>query len=111
MIDFVVSDSATARLLQMISAGDLLPSTGGLRVSVRGGGCSGLTYAMDWVSGPSEGDRTFGNGAVRVYVEQKSMLFLGGSELVFDSGLMSSGFKIQNPNAKTTCGCGESFST
>lgn len=83
----------------------------GLRIAVRGGGCSGMSYHMEMVPGPQEGDRTFEEGGVRVYVDRKSMLFLKGSGLVWENGLQSAGFKIQNPNAKNTCGCGESFST
>jgi len=106
---FGVTDSAADRILAMQANGELSPC-GGLRISVRGGGCSGLTYSIDWYPGALEGDQTYENGGVRVYVDRKSALFLGGSELVYETSLMTSGFKIKNPNAKSTCGCGESFS-
>lgn len=106
---FGVTDSAADRIRAMQAAGEISPC-GGLRISVRGGGCSGLTYAIEWSPGPLEGDQTYENGGVWVYVDRKSSLFLGGSELVYEKTLMTSGFKIVNPNAKSTCGCGESFS-
>lgn len=82
----------------------------GLRVAVRGGGCSGLTYAIEWAEGPRERDKLFERDGVRVFVDPKSFLYLMGSELAYEETLMASGFKLQNPNVKTACGCGESFS-
>jgi iron-sulfur cluster assembly protein len=82
----------------------------GLRVAVRGGGCSGLTYVIEWAEGPRERDKIFEKAGVRVFVDPKSYLYLMGSELAFEETLMASGFRLQNPNVKTACGCGESFS-
>lgn len=82
----------------------------GLRVAVRGGGCSGLTYAIEWAEGPRERDKLFERDGVRVFVDPKSYLYLMGSELAYEETLMASGFRLQNPNVKTACGCGESFS-
>jgi iron-sulfur cluster assembly protein len=82
----------------------------GLRVAVRGGGCSGLTYVIEWAEGPRERDKLFERDGVGVFVDPKSYLYLMGSELAYEESLMASGFRLQNPNVKTACGCGESFS-
>jgi len=82
----------------------------GLRVAVRGGGCSGLTYLIEWAEGARERDKIFERDGVQVFVDPKSYLYLMGSELAYEETLMASGFRLQNPNVKTACGCGESFS-
>ncbi len=81
----------------------------GLRVKVVGGGCSGLTYKMD-LDLPKQGDRIFERSGAKVIVDRKSFLYLNGTELTYDEGLMQSGFNLKNPNVKKTCGCGASFS-
>jgi len=81
----------------------------GLRVKVVGGGCSGLTYKMDFDT-PREGDRIFERDNVKVLVDRKSFLYLRGTELDYSDSLIDAGFKLQNPNVKRTCGCGNSFS-
>src|SRR5262249_10830846 len=81
---------------------------GGLRIVVKGGGCSGLSYAMEWAQRRTEKDRVFERDGARVFIDSKSLLYLAGSELSFEQGLMSTGFKIKNPNVKASCGCGES---
>ena len=81
----------------------------GLRVKVIGGGCSGLSYKMD-LDLPRDGDRIFERDNVKVLVDRKSFIYLRGTELDYADGLMDSGFKLQNPNVKRTCGCGSSFS-
>jgi iron-sulfur cluster assembly accessory protein len=81
----------------------------GLRVKVVGGGCSGLSYKMD-LDAPREGDRVFERDEAKVIVDRKSFLYLRGTELDYSESLMDSGFKLQNPNVKRTCGCGSSFS-
>ncbi len=80
----------------------------GLRIRVRGGGCSGYEYQLAFDS-PREGDQIFEQGGVKVVIDPKSLLFLTGSELDFDDGLTGAGFAIKNPNAKGSCGCGQSF--
>jgi iron-sulfur cluster assembly protein len=105
---FTLSDSAVKRLVYL-QAQDATHSEAGLRVSIRGGGCSGLSYVMDWVEKPKEKDKLFTRDGARVYVDSKSMLYLNGSELQFEESFMQSTFKIQNPQAKSSCGCGESF--
>ena len=82
-----------------------------LRVGVRGGGCSGLSYFLDIVEAPEERDKvfTFKDGEVTVAVDRKSYLFLNGTELDFQKTLMKTGFVFNNPLAGTSCSCGESF--
>ena len=81
----------------------------GLRIAVKGGGCSGLAYDMEWAEAPRERDKVFEQDGVRVFIDPKSYLYLIGAELVYEDGLTASGFKLRNPNAKSVCGCGESF--
>jgi iron-sulfur cluster assembly protein len=81
----------------------------GLRVKVVGGGCSGLSYKMD-LDMQRDGDRVFERDSAKVLVDRKSFIYLRGTELDYADGLMDSGFKLQNPNVKRSCGCGSSFS-
>ena len=83
---------------------------GVLRVAVMGGGCSGLQYKMDLQDSPANRDILVESQGVRVVVDPKSALYVTGSELDYQSGLEESGFKVNNPNAATSCSCGESFS-
>ena len=81
----------------------------GLRVGVKGGGCSGLSYTFSWEKESRMGDEVFeGNGA-KIFVDKKSYLFLKGTTLDYDTALLTQGFVFHNPNAKQTCGCGSSF--
>jgi len=80
-----------------------------LRVGVRGGGCSGLSYFMDFVESPEEKDKIFQFESVTLAVDRKSYLFLNGTEIDFQSGMMKSGFEFNNPIAGRSCSCGESF--
>jgi iron-sulfur cluster assembly protein len=82
----------------------------GLRLKVAGGGCSGLMYKLSFEEAPRDEDNTIELRGVKLFVDLKSALYLTGSELDFDDGLMGTGFQIKNPNAKNQCGCGESFS-
>lgn len=82
---------------------------GALRVSVIGGGCSGLQYKMDLVDGPANRDIMVESRSVRIVVDPKSALFVSGSELDFSDDLQKGGFKVTNPNAVAHCSCGESF--
>ncbi len=83
---------------------------GVLRVAVVGGGCSGLQYKMDLQDGPASRDILVQSGGVRVVVDPKSALYVTGSELDYIEALQDGGFKVKNPNAATSCSCGESFS-
>jgi len=83
---------------------------GGLRLGVRGGGCSGLSYKITFDSQPRERDRVFQYDDIRVFVDPKSFIYLNGITLDWEETLMQSGFVFRNPNAKKSCGCGTSFS-
>jgi iron-sulfur cluster assembly accessory protein len=85
-------------------------ANGVLRVAVVGGGCSGLQYKMDLQDGPASRDILVESGGVRVVVDPKSALYVTGSELDYVEALSDGGFKVKNPNAATSCSCGESFS-
>ena len=83
----------------------------GLRVGVKAGGCSGFEYVFAWEAGPRDGDLVFeGPGGVRVWVYPRSHRLLDGTTLDYDTNLLSRGFVFQNPQARSTCGCGTSFS-
>jgi iron-sulfur cluster assembly protein len=101
-------DSAVARLKELLV--ERQTPEAGLRLAVRGGGCSGLAYIMEWAEKPREKDKIFERDGVRLFVDPKSYLYLIGTEVVFEQTLMASGFKLNNPNVKGSCGCGESFS-
>jgi iron-sulfur cluster assembly protein len=83
---------------------------GVLRMAVVGGGCSGLQYKMDLQDGPANRDFLVETGGIRVVVDPKSALYVTGSELDYVEALTDGGFKVKNPNAATSCSCGESFS-
>lgn len=82
----------------------------GLRVGVRGGGCSGLSYMIEFAENPEEGDYVWESDGVKVYCDRKSYLYLIGTELVYKETIKESGFVFDNPNSRKSCGCGESFS-
>ena len=81
-----------------------------IRVGVEGGGCSGLSYKLEFDNQLQEGDQMFEDKGVKVVVDRKSFLYLVGTELEYTGGLNGKGFVFNNPNASRTCGCGESFS-
>ena len=83
---------------------------GMLRLAVKGGGCSGLTYDLNLVDAPKEHDKVFESHGLKLAVDKKSYLFLNGTVLDYTSSLMHTGFEFKNPNAKKSCGCGTSFS-
>ena len=82
----------------------------GLRVGVRGGGCSGFTYFLEFAEEINDRDRELESHGIKLYVDPKSYLYLMGTEISYLDDLSGSGFKFNNPSAKRTCGCGESFS-
>jgi len=102
-----VSETAAVKIRDLVAASE--PAASGLRVKVVGGGCSGLQYKMD-LDTERSGDKVFGDEEARVIVDRKSFLYLNGTELDFSDSLLDAGFKLRNPNAKKTCGCGSSFS-
>ncbi len=103
-----ISDKAAVKLKDLLETEKKPADQFGLRLGVRGGGCSGLSYVMAFDT-PKEGDQTFTKEGVRVFVDPKSLLYVDGSELDYVDALTGAGFAIRNPNAKGSCGCGESF--
>ena len=103
-----VTPTASGRIHDLLAKEGKLASHG-LRLKVIGGGCSGLRYELAFDDRVGETDTTLEVGGVRVIVDEKSALYLVGTRLDFVDTLQESGFKMVNPNAKTTCGCGESF--
>ena len=104
-----ISENA-GKLIRKMIAKNGLPE-GGLRIAIKAGGCSGLSYTFAWEPSPRAGDQTFeGPEGARVFVDGKSFKFLDGTTLDYDTSLVSKGFIFNNPNAKSSCGCGTSFS-
>lgn len=106
--DIKITDKAIKEVLKIMSENNI-PDTYGLRVGVKGGGCSGLVYQMNFDETSSEGDTIIEQDKVRLFVDGKSLFYLMGTELDFTDGLKGRGFIFNNPNAVKTCGCGESF--
>lgn len=103
-----ISETAARKIRALMSKQGI--TDGGLRVGVKGGGCSGLSYTFAWEKEERFGDEVFdGPEGAKIFVDKKSLLFLNGTELDYDTSLISKGFVFNNPNAKTTCGCGSSF--
>lgn len=86
-----------------------IPEAHGLRVGVKGGGCSGLTYQMGFDGEVKDSDTVIEKGGLKIIVDGKSLFYLAGTVLDFSDGLNGKGFVFNNPNATKTCGCGESF--
>jgi len=104
-----VTDRAIAAIKKAASTRAAAPK--GLRVGIRGGGCTGFSYLFEWSdSEPRPEDKvlSFEDGQVRVFVDPKSFIYLDGSTLEYATSMMARGFKFVNPNVKGTCGCGES---
>ncbi|HEX6790370.1 MAG TPA: iron-sulfur cluster assembly accessory protein [Candidatus Krumholzibacteria bacterium] len=104
-----VTDSAVQAIRDCIAAENKTVDSAFLRVAVKGGGCSGLMYNLSIDDATTESDTIIQNGDVRIAVDKKSKLFLLGLTLDYTTGLNGKGFVFSNPNAKATCGCGESF--
>jgi iron-sulfur cluster assembly protein len=105
-----ISDSAARVITRQLAKSGL--EGGGLRVAVKAGGCSGFSYVFAWDGQPRESDQVFeGAGGARVFVDPRSLKLLDGTVLDFDeNNLLAISFTLKNPHAKSTCGCGESFS-
>jgi iron-sulfur cluster assembly protein len=104
-----ITDKAVDEVRRMMSKENV--NAAGLRVGVKGGGCSGLSYNLTFESQSRTGDKVFERDGVKLFCDLKSYIYLNGTVLDFDSGLMGKGFVFMNPNAKKSCGCGSSFST
>ena len=103
-----VTEKAQQQIRRILAKGG---ASGGLRLAVQGGGCSGLSYLFKLEPKPRETDHVFGCDDARVLIDPKSFVYLDGLTLDYRESLMQSGFVIENPNAAKTCSCGTSFST
>jgi len=105
-----ISEKALEHVIELMVEEGITPDTHFLRVGVKGGGCSGLSYAMDFDDIIEEFDEVIQlDGGLKVVIDRKSVLYLYGTELDYSDGLNGKGFQWGNPNASRTCGCGESF--
>lgn len=106
-----ISDEAISHLNEIMEEEGISIDTHFLRVGVKGGGCSGLSYVMDFDDTKTDSDEMVDvGGGLKVLIDKKSLLYLIGTELQYSSGLNGKGFTWVNPNSSRTCGCGESFS-
>lgn len=104
-----VSNNAKEQVLNLMKEGNI-PTDSFIRVGVDSGGCSGLSYKLDFDTQLKPEDQVFEDKGVKIAVDKKSFLYLVGTELDYSGGLNGKGFTFNNPNASRTCGCGESFS-
>ena len=105
-----VSPSAQEKVSQLMREEGFNPTQDFVRVGVKSGGCSGLSYDLSFDNSKSDQDRLFEDNQVKIFVDKKSLLYLLGTTLEYSGGLNGKGFIFNNPNAERTCGCGESFS-
>lgn len=103
-----LTESAAHKIKSLLSNKD--KDYTGIRPGVRGGGCSGFSYNLEFSKAPQKEDRVIESHGVAIHVDKKSFIYLMGTEIDWVDDLNQSGFKFVNPNAKRTCGCGESFS-
>ena len=103
-----ISDSAKNRLIDILNQENEKKQF--VRVGVESGGCSGLSYKLDFDDEKNDADELIENNGIKLLIDKKSVLYLAGTTLEFSDGLNGKGFVFNNPNANRTCGCGESFS-
>src|SRR5437660_10196300 len=104
-----LTDTAVTKVNEILETKE--PKPAGLRIAVVGGGCSGFSYSMAFENSPGLLDKTYAFDDLKVFIDQASLLYLDGAEVDFVESLEGSGFKFNNPNVKSTCGCGSSFSS
>ncbi|MFT5750714.1 MAG: iron-sulfur cluster assembly protein [Flavobacteriales bacterium] len=105
-----VSSEAKTKIASLMQEGGFNVVSDYVRIGVKSGGCSGLSYELDFDKSQQESDKVFEDNDVRLIVDKKSFLYLIGTVLEYSGGLNGKGFVFNNPNAQRTCGCGESFS-
>lgn len=105
-----VSDNAKTKVIELMKDDGFRPAEDYIRVGVKSGGCSGLSYELKFDHNQEEGDKVFEDNGIKIIVDKKSFLYLIGTTLEYSGGLNGTGFVFNNPNANRTCGCGESFS-
>ncbi len=105
-----VSDTAKSRITQLMTDEGFSVAKDFVRVGVKSGGCSGLSYELKFDNEMGEDDKLFEDQEVKIAIDKKSFLYLVGTTLEYSGGLNGKGFVFNNPNANRTCGCGESFS-
>jgi iron-sulfur cluster assembly protein len=106
--EIALTEKAAAQVWKVKSENNI-PAEHGLRLGVKGGGCSGMTYVLGFDEKPNEKDKVFTIRGVTVFIDPKSLFYLGGTVLDFSDGLNGKGFVFNNPQATKTCGCGSSF--
>lgn len=106
----LLSEAAANEIKKIIQEQELNADAIRLRVGVKGGGCSGFSYLLDLTEGQKDTDEVFDQHGIKIVVDPKSLLYLGGTTIDFKDEIMNRGFVFQNPNATSTCGCGSSFS-
>ncbi len=106
--EITMTEKARAEVMKIMQ-GNNIPDTYGLRVGVKGGGCSGLSYSLGFDKEPREGDKILKIEGVQLFIDPKSLFYLSGTQLDYTDGLNGRGFVFNNPNASKTCGCGSSF--
>lgn len=105
-----VSEKAKIKAIELMKEDGYDASSDYIRVGVKSGGCSGLSYELTFDNEEKENDKVFENNNIKIIVDKKSFLYLVGTTLDYSGGLNGTGFVFKNPNANRTCGCGESFS-
>lgn len=105
-----VSETAKKKVVELMTDDGFNASTDYVRVGVKSGGCSGLSYDLKFDKNQADGDKVFEDNGVKIIIDKKSFLYLIGTTLEYSGGLNGTGFVFNNPNANRTCGCGESFS-
>ncbi len=105
-----VTPKALEKVRSAMAKENISPESGGLRLGVQGGGCSGLSYNIRFDTKPRERDRVYEYDGVRIFVDPKSFIYLHGMVLDYEETLLKQGFIFRNPNASKSCGCGSSFS-
>jgi len=104
-----LTEQAAKKIVTLLGKEGVSPESGGLRVGIQGGGCSGLSYAMRLDTQARDRDKVFEEFGARIFVDPKSLLYLNGTTLDYEETLMRQGFVFVNPNAARSCGCGSSF--